>query len=151
MGGSGGTSSSGTGGSDTGTGGSTMAAAGSGSVDPPAGGSGGGGSSGGGSCDGFAILESKCGGGSCHGTGTSFTPFAASEDDAPDFVGEQSVSCGAQDNAPIFNPDNPAASLVVRKITGTQSCGGRMPLGATMQALTDSELDCLETWIGGLE
>jgi hypothetical protein len=110
-----------------------------------------GGSSSTGACDGFAILKANCSGGSCHGAGTGFTPFAADEGDAADFVGTQSVICGSQDNAPIFDSANPAASLVVKKILDTTNCGGRMPAGATMQALSDEEVDCVESWIGSLD
>lgn len=100
-------------------------------------------------CDGFAVLEANCSGSTCHGAGTGFTPFAASLEDASDFVDTGSAICGSQDNAPIFNPDNPAASLVVRKAAGTSACGGRMPPG-NGPYLSQADLECLQTWIGSL-
>jgi hypothetical protein len=106
--------------------------------------------SGGGDCDAFAILQASCNGGSCHGDGSSFTNFAANEAEAESFAGQQSAFCGTQDNAPIFNPDNPSTSLVIKKITNTSTCGGRMPAGATTQVITPDEVACLEEWIGTL-
>jgi len=146
-GGSGVGGSSASGRSATGAGGGAMAGAAGGST---VGGTGGGSSS---ACDGFALLSSKCGGGSCHGgtSAGSLSNFALDEATAKGFAGEQSSTCKAQDNASIFDSANPAASLVIKKITATASCGGRMPLGASMQALTNDELDCLEDWIGSLE
>jgi hypothetical protein len=150
-GGAGGSSASGAGGSATGNGGSSGTMAGTaGSSGMPVTGTGGSGSTGG-ACDGFAILKTNCSGGSCHGAGTGFTPFAAEEGDAPNFVGEQSMICGSQDNAAIFDSDTPSASLVVKKILATTSCGGRMPAGATTQALTDEQVACVESWIGSLD
>jgi hypothetical protein len=104
-------------------------------------------------CDGFALLSSKCGGGSCHGATSSagLSNFALDETTAKAFAGQESNNCKSTDNSPVFNPDNPPSSLVVKKILKTTDCGGRMPLGATMQALTDDEVDCLEDWIGSLE
>jgi hypothetical protein len=144
----GGSSASGSGGSATGAGGGAMAgSAGGGST---VGGTGGSSSS---ACDGFALLSIKCSGGSCHSgtTSGSLSNFALDETTAKGFAGQQSSTCKTQDNAPMFDPDNPPASLVIKKITATASCGGRMPLGATMQALTSAEVDCLEDWIGSLD
>lgn len=145
----GGSSATGTGGSATGAGGGAMAgAAGGGST--VVGGTGGGSSSA--ACDGFALLSTKCGGGSCHGSPTAggLSNFAFDETTAKAFAGQESTNCKATDNAAVFNPDSPSNSLVVKKILKTTDCGGRMPLGATMQALTDDEVDCLEDWISNL-
>jgi hypothetical protein len=139
---------SGTGGSAaTGAGGSTLVGSGGSSMT----GAGGGAS---GACDGFALLETKCGGGSCHGQPSSrpgaLSNFALDESTAAAFANEESDQCADTDNSPIFDPDNPAASLVIKKITATTACGGRMPLGAPKQDLTDAELTCVKTWIGTL-
>jgi hypothetical protein len=143
----GGSGATGVGGSATGAGGGAMAGAAGGST---VGGTGGGSSSA--ACDGFALLSTKCGGGSCHGAPSSgsLSNFALDETTAKAFAGEESSSCQSTDNSAVFNPDNPAASLVVKKILKTTDCGSRMPLGATMQALTDDEVDCLEDWISTL-
>jgi hypothetical protein len=127
----------------TGSGGSTMAGT-----------AGAGAGSSSGACDGFAILETKCSGGSCHSQQNSgpgaLSNFVLDETTAAAFEGEQSSNCAEQDNAPIFDAGNPAASLVVKKITNTASCGGRMPLGASTQGLTDAELTCVKNWIATL-
>jgi hypothetical protein len=145
--GAGGSGATGSGGSATGAGGGAMAGAAGGST---VGGTGGGSSSA--ACDGFALLSTKCGGGSCHGAPSSgsLSNFALDETTAKAFAGEESSSCQSTDNSAVFNPDNPPASLVVKKILKTTDCGSRMPLGATMQALTDDEVDCLEDWISTL-
>lgn len=114
-----------------------------------AGGSMGMGGASGGGCDGFAILQTNCSGPTCHGAGTGFTPFAAALADVEDFVDTASDICGSQDNAAIFNPENPAASLVIRKAAGTSACGGRMPPGG-VGYLSQADIDCLQTWIGSL-
>jgi hypothetical protein len=138
---------SGTGGS--GAGGSAVTGSGGGTG---MGTGGGGGSSSG--CDGFAILKLKCSGGPCHdqqnSSPGSLSNFVLDESTAAAFAGEESDQCASSDNSPVFDPDNPAASLVVKKITATTACGNRMPLGATTQALTDAELTCVKTWIGTL-
>jgi hypothetical protein len=137
---------SGVGGSGSGAGGS-----GGGTMSGNAGA--GGGSSGGG-CDGFAILETNCSGSACHDQQNSspgaLSNFVLDESTAGAFAGEQSDQCANSDNAPVFDPDNPAASLVIKKITNTSACGGRMPLGAPTQKLTDEELTCVKNWIGTL-
>ena len=47
----------------------------------------------------------------------------------------------------VFDPANPSASLVIQKVQGTSTCGGKMPIGP---ALTDDEIQCIEDWIGTL-
>jgi hypothetical protein len=144
----GGSSTTGSGGSATGAGGGAMAGtAGGGST---VGGTGGSSSA---ACDGFALLNLKCGGGNCHGAPSAGTlsNFAADATTAKAFAGQESSMCKATDNSAVFNPQSPANSLVIKKILDTTDCGGRMPLGSTMQALTDDEVDCLEDWISSLE
>lgn len=135
----GGSAATGSGGSTVGGGGSSMTGAGGGSI---------------GGCDGFALLETKCGGGSCHGQPSSrpggLSNFALDESTAAAFANQESDQCSDTDNASVFDPDNPAASLVIKKIIYTTDCGKRMPLGATTQALTEAELTCVKTWIGTL-
>ena len=157
----------GTGGSSSGTGGSTsdVPAAGAGGSDSGTGGTASGGSAGSGDvseggssgtgptaggCDGFAVLQARCNGGSCHGAGTGFSDFASSEAAAEGYAGEPSAICGSQDNSPIFDPDNPGASLVLKKIAGTAACGGPMPLGSAANSLPADDVACLEEWIGTL-
>jgi hypothetical protein len=136
---------SGTGGSASpGTGGSaTAGAAGAGSS---AAGSAGTGS---GACDGFTILKTSCGSSGCHGAGSGYSAFAATEADAADFVGTDGEGplCGGE--GPIFDPANPPASLVMLKIAGT-ACGGKMPLGSTTP-FPPADVTCIEDWISTLE
>lgn len=96
-------------------------------------------------CDGFAVLQTNCSGGVCH-SGGGLSLFAASEGDAADFVGTESVNCAGQD---IFIPATPGDSLVVQKMRGTQQgCGGPMP--PTGVTLPDTDIACVEEWIGSL-
>ena len=135
------------GGAMTGSGGSQQ----SGSGGSTAVGNGGSGSA---ACDGFAILKTNCGGSVCHdqqnSSPGSLSNFVLDETTAAAFVDEQSDQCASTDNSPIFDAQNPAASLVVKKITATTACGVRMPLGAQTQKLTDAELTCVKTWIASL-
>jgi hypothetical protein len=126
-------------------GGAAVAAAGAGMDDPePATG----GSGGGGDCDGFALLAS-CNGGSCHGAGSGLGNFAESEAAAKTFVGKSgTVTCSA--NGPLFNPDDPASSVVVRKVSANPPCGGLMPAGSTMPVFSADQIQCLEDWISTL-
>lgn len=106
--------------------------------DPPPGGRG---------CDGFAILEASCSGGSCHGAG-GLGNFAESEEAARAFVGVSgTISCGTA--GPLIDPENPGASVIIQKVEpGTPPCGGPMPIGG--DALSDEDIQCLEDWIGSL-
>ncbi|MEO8182195.1 MAG: hypothetical protein ABI895_25450 [Deltaproteobacteria bacterium] len=144
----------GTGGGGSGTGGGASTGSGGSGGGAMTGGAGAGGGSSSGDCDGFGILKSKCGGSACHDQQNSspgaLSNFVLDETTAEAFVDESSAQCASSDNAPVFDPDNPAASLVVKKITNTSACGGRMPLGARTQTLTDAELTCVKTWIGTL-
>jgi hypothetical protein len=105
-----------------------------------------------GPCDGFAVLMLRCNGDQCHGSATAsaggLSNFASSLDAAKSFVGKQSAQCGAKDNAELLDPENPGASLIISKVSGTSSCGAQMPLNSA--TLTVNELNCLKDWIGSL-
>jgi hypothetical protein len=105
--------------------------------DPPA--------STGGGCDGFAVLNEHCNGGSCHGDG-GLGNFAASEEAALSFVGVSgSATCAAE--GPLLNPDNPRQSVIIQKVLGTATCGAQMPLGVPLE---EEDITCLEDWIATL-
>ena len=100
----------------------------------------------GGACDGFAVLQTNCCGGSCNRAG-GVGDFAESEEAALAYVGVSgSATCGSQ--GPLLNPDNPKQSIIVQKVNGTVPCGGAMPIGSP--PLTDEEISCLEEWIADL-
>jgi hypothetical protein len=123
-----------------GTGGSTAADEAPAAADAPA-------PTAGGACDGFAVLNQHCNGGSCHGDG-GLGNFAASEEDALAYVGVSgTVSCSGE--GPLLDPENPRQSVIIQKVLGTASCGAPMPLG-TGGPLTDDDISCLEEWIGTL-
>ena len=98
-------------------------------------------------CNGFEILQLRCDGGNCHGAGTMNGNFAESEDIAAAFAGEDPVTAACAMDGPLLNPDNPRGSLLIQKVNGTVPCGTAMPLVGT---LSDTEIDCLEEWIGAL-
>jgi hypothetical protein len=114
---------------------------GSGGSDPV----GGAGAGSGGDCDGFMILATSCAGGNCH-SGGGLSLFASDLETAEEFIDEPSGICGAGAGV-MFDPANPSASLVIQKVRGTSSCGGRMPIGGT---LSEEEITCIEDWIGTL-
>lgn len=128
------------------TGGSASAgAAGSGGGSTAVAGSGGGTGSGS-RCDGFAVLAANCGTSGCHGDGSNLEDFAASEDAAREFIDAPgTLACGGQ--GLVIDVDDPADSLMVRKLADDPPCGQQMPPGGS---LTPAEVDCIEEWIGGL-
>lgn len=151
VGAAGGAGGSGAGGSSaSGTGGSASSNAGSSGVAGGASMPGTGGSSSG-ACNGFAILQTKCGGPSCHGGASPgyLTNFALDEDTAAALEGgpSQGMACTA-DNSLLFDADNAAASLVLKKISGTANCGGQMPPGGPV--LPAADVACIQTWIESL-
>jgi hypothetical protein len=109
------------------------------------------GGSGSGDCNGFAILQSKCGGPSCHGGASPgfLTNFALDEDTAAALEGgpSQGMAC-MMDNSLVFDSGNVPASLVLKKIAGTANCGIRMP--PSPPYLEPADVQCIETWIGSL-
>jgi hypothetical protein len=114
----------------------------------PANGTGGSGS---GDCNGFTILQEKCGGPSCHGGASPgfLTNFALDEDTAAALEGgpSQGTAC-MMDNSDVFDSGNPAASLVIKKILGNANCGGQMPPGGPV--LPAADVACIQTWIESL-
>lgn len=98
-------------------------------------------------CDGFAILATNCGSSGCHGEGSNLGTFAASEADARDYIGAPgSVSCIGQ--GLVIDTDDPAASLMMMKLSDDPPCGQPMP--GNGQLLAQADIDCIEDWISGL-
>jgi hypothetical protein len=99
-------------------------------------------------CDGFAILEANCGTSGCHGAGSNLGTFASSEAVARSYIGKSgAVTCSGA--GPILNPDDPPASILIQKLSDSPPCGNYMPLNGML--LSDSDVDCLEDWIGSLK
>jgi hypothetical protein len=98
-------------------------------------------------CDGFAILAANCGTSGCHGQGSNLETFAASEASARTFIGKPgTLACSGQGN--VIDIDDPAESLMVRKLADDAPCGQQMPIAG--DPLSASEVQCIEDWIGGL-
>lgn len=114
---------------------------------PSGGGAGGGGAAD--ACEPFTILSESCDGSGCHGAGSDIGNFAESIEDAELFAGLDPVTEACADYGPVLDPENPAQSLLVQKVDGSNPpCGNAMPLGPA--PLTDDEVDCLVEWIGTL-
>jgi hypothetical protein len=104
-----------------------------------------------GGCDGFTIVQMRCGSVGCHGDTSPSPPptqgdFGASEEAARAYIGQEGDGLCAGEG-PIIDPDDPSASVLVQKVDGSATCGSPMPIGGT---LTDDEIACIEEWIGGL-
>jgi hypothetical protein len=105
-------------------------------------------------CDGFVLLQYGCGvgGGACHGgpniPSAQLSNFAVNLDTMRYFVDQPSTFCAGSDDASVFNPRDPSASLVIRKLRGTSSCGQSMPLSA--DRWSEADIACVESWIGSL-
>lgn len=129
--------------------GSSMAAAGAGGAggDDAAGGAGGEEPPPGDVCDGFAVLQEGCSGTACHSEPNApLGNFAYTEEAALEFIGRAgAVSCAGQGT--IIDPDNPADSLLIQKMSGDAPCGTTMPPAG---ALPQEDIDCVEEWIGSL-
>jgi len=128
-----------------GAGGSAQAEAGSGGDDGTGGGRGGSGSSG--ECDGFQVLALNCGSSGCHGAGSLYSNFAESEEVAISFVGESGeATCASA--GPLIDPENPAASIIIQKVTASSPpCGDPKPV---VGELSQEDIDCLQEWIRSL-
>jgi hypothetical protein len=120
--------------------GSSMAGGAGASGDPDEGGAGAP------TCNGFAVLAANCGSSGCHGAGSNLGTFAASEEDARDYIGVAGTVCSGQGS--IIDTDDPAASLLVTKVSDDPPCAQPMPLGGP--PLAQSDIDCIEDWISGL-
>jgi hypothetical protein len=133
------------GGGRSGAGGSAQAEAGAAGDDGGRGGSSGGS---GGECDGFAVLQTNCGGSGCHGQDSLYSNFAESEEAALAFVGESGEATCAN-AGPMIDPANPAASIILQKVTASSPpCGERMPVVGG--PLSQEDVTCLQEWIGSL-
>lgn len=97
-------------------------------------------------CDGFAILQVNCGSSGCHGEGSNLGTFAASEEDAREYIGQPGAVCSTQGS--LIDTDDPASSLIVTKLSDDPPCAQPMPLGG--QPLPQADIDCIEDWISGL-
>ncbi|HWO10163.1 MAG TPA: hypothetical protein VNN80_11805 [Polyangiaceae bacterium] len=101
-----------------------------------------------GECNGFEVLAANCGSSGCHGADSTFSNFAESEAAALSFVGESGESsCAAE--GPLLDPENPAASIIIQKVTASSPpCGTRMPVVGG--PLSQADITCLQDWIGTL-
>jgi hypothetical protein len=129
--------------------GSSMAGGAGASSDPDEGGAGASGDPdavGAETCNGFAILAANCGSSGCHGAGSNLGTFAASEEDAREYIGQPGGVCSSQGS--IIDTEDPASSLMVTKLSDDPPCAQPMPLGG--QPLPQADIDCIEDWISGL-
>jgi hypothetical protein len=101
-------------------------------------------------CDAPLLLVQSCGQVSCHGAGSSFGAFAASESAPNDFVDAEPALLDAQCGL-IIDSSDPLESLLLRKVEDRQggACGGAMPLGT--QGLNTPDVDCIKSWLLSLE
>lgn len=130
-----------------GSGGATAGVAGSGGGSGSAAAGAAGTTSSGSTCDGFAILAANCATSGCHGQGSNIEAFAASEEAARSFIGAPgTLACGGQ--GLVIDTDDPAESLMVRKLAEDAPCGQRMPPFG--EALSAADAECIEDWISGL-
>jgi hypothetical protein len=89
------------------------------------------------------ILAKKCAGSACHSAPTPQLGLDLVTDGVEARVlGKMAGEC----KHPLADPADPAGSQIYIKIAGTD-CGGRMPPSAP---LSDSDIACVKTWIGGL-
>ncbi|MDP3236555.1 MAG: hypothetical protein Q8N26_27435 [Myxococcales bacterium] len=140
-------------------GGST--AGGSAAGGSPAGGSAAGGSPAGGSAAGGSAAGGSAGGGSATVSfATEVAPILRAKCQQACHAGQYQsagsaytrlrgmTSGGACGNQPRLVVNDGASSLVIRKILGTQTCGGKMPQGCTGNAcVSATDADTIKRWI----
>ena len=123
----------------------------------------GGAGSGLGACDVAPIMEMSCNGIICHGAPGQPAMYNTDLFNPPEgqtlrqqLVGRaanytlvaDSSSCPTGDPELLINPTVPSESLILKKITGTQACGVRMP--STGAILNQQQIDCFVDWINGV-
>jgi hypothetical protein len=59
---------------------------------------------------------------------------------AKNTMATNAASCGTK----LIDADNPAQSVLLKRISGTSDCGPAMPSG---NGVTGPDLECLKTWI----
>ena len=89
------------------------------------------------------LFRARCAQSGCHGAGPSPAGGLdlASPDVAARLVQVPSAACGGL----RIDPEQPAASLLLDKISGEPACGFRMPLGAP--PLAPGEVQCVREWV----
>lgn len=97
------------------------------------------------SCDFKALMQARCGAASCHGSGGAAAGLDLATDGLAARVGDRKAS-GACADAPLIDRDDPAQSVLYRRVTGA-SCGVQMPLGGLLRS---DEQACILSWIEGL-
>ncbi|MDP3498893.1 MAG: hypothetical protein Q8S33_01120 [Myxococcales bacterium] len=137
------------------------AAGGSAAGGSAAGGSAAGGAAGGGSAAGGSAAGGSAGGGSATVSfATEVAPILRAKCQQACHAGQYQsagsaytrlrgmTSGGACGNQPRLVVNDGASSLVIRKILGTQTCGGKMPQGCTGNAcVSATDADTIKRWI----
>ncbi|MDQ2646089.1 MAG: hypothetical protein M3020_19915 [Myxococcota bacterium] len=59
---------------------------------------------------------------------------------AVNMLATNASTCGTK----LIDPENPAQSVLLKRISGTSDCGPAMPSG---NGVMGSDLECLKTWI----
>lgn len=112
------------------------------------------------SCDAKAIMQVSCSGPACHGSPgkpamyyTDFFNPPAGQTVEQMLIGKPAnytlvadpSKCPTNDPELLINPDVPSESLILKKITNTQTCGVKMPNSSTQ--LTQQQVDCFVDWV----
>lgn len=111
-----------------------------------------------GTCDPTDIFADRCSGSICHGAGDAGPPGGGVELIAAGFESglvDQPASYPNLSDCPttaelLIDSSDPSASLMLKKLTGTHSCGDGMPVPYPVTALSDDEYACVELWVNDL-
>jgi hypothetical protein len=138
--------SSGSGGNTTGSGGST----GSGGATGSGGGTGSGGSTGSGgatACDApGTIFKTTCGMAGCHDGLIQVPNLKDTAGVAARLIGQAATLLPCNGQTFYVNPTLPAGGVLLQRVT-TSTCTDQMPPQPTYPALTQSQIDCITSWI----
>jgi hypothetical protein len=91
------------------------------------------------------VFAKKCGGSGCHdSTSPSGDLDLVTPGLAARAAGVPALGCGGKIE---LVPGNPSSSYIFEKISGTPTCGDRMPIGSP---LSSSDIECVRAWIASL-
>ena len=91
------------------------------------------------------FVANGCAGSVCHGAagGGGISDIADFTNGYNELLTE-GVQCGSSSFASRVVPNDPGASFLIAKLTGTHDCGSAMPIGGT---LSPADLDLITAWI----
>lgn len=93
----------------------------------------------------YPYLAEKCGTAGCHGATMPTSNLDLVSPGIEGRIANKTALCGGL----LANTSDPQASVIFTKLLDPPPCGARMPF--LKEALPDAEVDCILTWLEGIE